>query len=96
MPEKEITLQFNKNDQYVRPPVVYGDGHMIKCELSAPGLIRDVQYSCDGLGCGWTHIDHYVDDTPYHETAVGWSNSGQNCIMYFKLRYEEKRLKDLL
>lgn len=89
MAAQTITLEFNKNDIYVLPPVVLGDGHMIEAKLQVPGKITSVDpYKCEGLGCGWTH---FVKVQPLTDTVwswIGWSNSGQNCKLYITVHFE--------
>jgi hypothetical protein len=84
-----ITIEAQKNDSYVSPPVVLGDGHMLQVILHAPGKITSIDpFRCDGLGCGWTHHYEYrklSDDT---WAWIGWSNSGQNCLLSFTVHFQ--------
>jgi hypothetical protein len=84
-----ITVEASKNDHYVQPPVVLGDGHMLQVILQAPGAITSVDpFRCDGLGCGWTHHYEYRKLTDNVWAWIGWSNSGQNCLLSFTVHYK--------
>ena len=90
----EITLHFSKNNIYIIPPVVLGDGHMLQAILHAPGRITQLQdfggphFRCEGLGCGYTHEVKIQPLTPETWAWIGWSNSGQNCELYFTVSFE--------
>ena len=82
-----ITKDFNKNVSYVLPPIVLGDGHALKIDLTAPGNIVQVTRSCMGPACGWTHDVTYQNVGTPKVTWIGWSNSGDNCLLTFTITY---------
>lgn len=90
-----------KNSHYMQPPVGAGDGgHMIRIPLTVPvGTVdRAEVYHVEGGGCGWTHqcpdgaacpdpYRHPFDITGSTATWNAWSNSGQNCAVFFNVYY---------
>lgn len=85
-----LVIVVSKNDHYVVPPVVLGDGHELNVELVAPGKILSVEpYQCTaGTSCGWTHEVTITRLTDNKWLWVGWSNSGDNCQLKFTVHYQ--------
>ncbi|MFZ0521649.1 MAG: hypothetical protein WAN14_06210 [Candidatus Acidiferrales bacterium] len=77
--------EFDKNKQYVQPPVKAGDnGHLL-------------DYDCIGSPCGWVHPcdaaqcnGHDIPVELKGNDAIwwGWSNSGDNCVLVFTVHYQ--------
>lgn len=89
-----------KNSHYLQPPVGAGDhGHMIRIPLTVPGAVKSARLTGgQGKGCGWTHecpdgaacpepYRHPFDISGNTATWNGWSNSGENCVLYFDVEY---------
>lgn len=90
-----------KNSYYTDPRIPAGDGgFMVRIPLTVPGTIDKAQVTkVEGPGCGWTH--ECPDGTecpatyrnPYDGIGTnrvywnGWSNSGQDCAIYFDVYY---------
>jgi hypothetical protein len=89
-PVEVVTRDFSKNQYYVQPPVVLGDGHALRIDLAVPTgrKITNVSRSCYGPSCGWTHDVVYQNLGTSTATWIGWSNSGDNCILTFTIWYQ--------
>lgn len=87
-----------KNSHYVDPRVATAEnGSIIEVSIDAPFTVSSAQmYHKEGLGCGWTHEcpNGTFCPEPYKDPWVfngknakwrGWSNSGENCALYFSL-----------
>jgi hypothetical protein len=98
---KTTTIQVNKNENYIYPPVPAGDnGNMLRVRLAAPGTIVSVSYSCEGRACGWvyqcpdggkcggSYPNTYVKESDNVWSWYAWSNSGDNCVLIFRVDYE--------
>jgi hypothetical protein len=95
-----IKREYDKNNQYVQPPVKAGDnGHLLRVDFSVPGKqITNIDYDCLGNPCGWVHPCDGAQcrghDVPVElvgdGTAIwwGWSNSGDNCVFVFTIHYQ--------
>ena len=92
-----------KNTHYILPPVPAGDaGHMLEIQMRAPGTITKVTWSkpeSTGPGCRWVYEcpDQASCPEPYRYPVVyagntaywhGWSNSGENCALYFRVYWD--------
>lgn len=90
--------EFDKNRQYVDPPVKAGDnGHLLEVNLHESGTISSVDYDCIGTPCGWVHPcdaaqcnGHDIPVELKGNDAIwwGWSNSGDNCVLVFTVHYQ--------
>ena len=90
--------EFDKNKQYVQPPVKAGDnGHLLEVNLHESGTITSVDYDCIGSPCGWVHPcdaaqcnGHDIPVELKGNDAIwwGWSNSGDNCVLVFTVHYQ--------
>jgi hypothetical protein len=100
MPTKEV-IEY-KNDWYLQPPVGAGDGgNMIRVAITAPATITNVTLaSKTGTGEAWTHEcpdggycpSPYRNPVDYAGTTAywnGWSNSGENCALFFDVTFDD-------
>jgi hypothetical protein len=98
-PDNTIKQQFNKNDEYVQPPVKAGDGgNLLRVDFKLGHNITAVDYNCLGAPCGWTHPCDGAQckghDVPVELVGNGdaiwwgWSNSGDNCVLDFTVHYQ--------
>jgi hypothetical protein len=98
LPQQVAKHEFQKNDQYVQPPVKAGDnGHLLRIDLREAGNITRVDYDCIGNPCGWVHPcdgaqckGHDVPVELKGNEAIwwGWTNSGDNCVLVFTVHYQ--------
>jgi len=88
-----------KGDPKVRALEACGDnGTCFSADLSAPGEITSIDYSCSGEACGWVHpcADGGNCNQRADEYAIsgsnamwyGWTNSGNPKAVYrFSIQY---------
>jgi hypothetical protein len=98
--QQTVKQEFDKNAQYVQPPVKAGDnGNLLRVNLAVSGKrVTSVDYDCLGNPCGWVHPCDGAQckghDVPVElvgdGTAIwwGWSNSGDNCVLVFTIHYQ--------
>lgn len=89
-----------KNSHYIQPPVPAGDGgDMVRIPLTVPGTVDSAEvYHTEGPGCGWTYqcpdgakcpepYRHPFDTSGPTANWNAWSNSGQNCAIFFNVYF---------
>jgi hypothetical protein len=87
-------------NSFKQPPYPAGDwGDLLEVKLDAPGPIYQVDYSCEGKACGWTHEcpdggkcgPQYLYRVVFNgnsATWYGWSNSGAAAVLKFAIHYQ--------
>ena len=93
-------FQEAKGDSKVKPLEGCGDhGTCFSVDLSAPGNITSIEFSCAGEACGWVHqcpdggncnqrANEY-EISGATATWYGWTNSGNPKAVYrFKIHYK--------
>jgi hypothetical protein len=98
--DQMINYNITKGDPKVKALEACGDyGTCFSVDLSAPGNITSIEYSCEGEACGWVHPcpDGGKCNLRANEfeisgnTAIfyGWTNSGNPKAVYkFTIHYQ--------